>query len=113
MIEKTIMDYLGQVQELPIYAETPVDPPDEYILIERTGGSEENMIRQAIVILQTITTVSLYRAAQMAEDIRGYMLGLISDGAVFHCSVNAGPYNFTDTSTKNYRYQTVYEIYYN
>ena len=112
MIEQIIIDYLTEAQTLPVYAETPVNAEDEYIVIERIGGSEVNMIREATVVVQTITNVSLYRAAQLAEQIRVLMLDLVELNSVFHCSVNAGPYNYTDTSTKNYRYQTVYTINY-
>lgn len=112
MIEQTIIAYLGRVQDVPVYAETPVNPPASYILIERTGGSELNRIRRAMIALQTVTDDSLYAAAQMAETNRDQMLDLISERNVYRCTVDAGPYNFTDPSTKTFRYQTVYEIYY-
>lgn len=112
MIEKIIIDYLEGVQELPVYPEVPVEPPEEYILIEKTGGAEENHIRQATVAVQSISRASLLRACWLAEKHREMMLGLVADDRVFRCAVNAGAYNFTDTETKEYRYQTVFDIYY-
>lgn len=112
MIEKIIINHLQAVQELPVYAETPVKPTEEYILIEKTGGVEENHIRQATVAVQSISRVSMLRAAELAEKHREEMLGLAANDRVFRCAVNAGPYNFTDTETKEYKYQTVYDIFY-
>ena len=112
MIEKIIIDYLEAAQGLPVYAEVPVEPPEEYILIEKTGGAEENHIRQATVAVQSISRASLLRACWLAERHREMMLGLVADDRVFRCAVNAGAYNFTDTETKEYRYQTVFDIYY-
>lgn len=112
MIEDIIIAYLAGAQSLPVYAEVPVDPPTEYIVIQRTGGAEENLIREATVALQTVTMTSRYRAAQLAESVRELMLAITSRPEIFHSSVNAGPYDFTDPSTKAYRYQTVYTLYY-
>lgn len=111
MIEKIVIDYLAAAQQLPVYAEKPVNQEGEYILIERIGGSEVNRIREATVVVQTIAG-TLYRAAELAEEIRALMLDIVSLNSVFHCSVNAGPYNYTDTETKEYRYQTVYTLNY-
>ena len=111
MIEKIVIDYLAAAQQLPVYAEKPVNQEGEYILIERIGGSEVNRIREATVVVQTIAG-TLYRAAELAEEIRALMLDIVSLNSVFYCSVNAGPYNYTDTDTKEYRYQTVYTLNY-
>ena len=112
MIEEIVIGYLTQAGSLPAYAEVPVNPDDEYIVIERTGGIETNMIREATIAVQVVTNVSLYRAAQLAEEVRALMLDIVSLNSIFHCSINSGPYNFTDTETKNYRYQTVFTINY-
>lgn len=112
MIERIILEYLSGQQTAPVYTETPVNlEADEYIIIERTGGSEQNHIREATIAVQTIAG-SMFRAAEMAEDVREIMLDIVSLPSVFHCSVNAGPYNFTNTDTNEYRYQTVYTVNY-
>ena len=111
MIEQIIIDYLNGQQTVPAHAEIPVNPPDEYIIIERVGGGEQNRIREASIVVQTIAQ-SMFRAAELAEAIREVMLGIVALPSVFHCSVNAGPYNFTNTDTNEYRYQTVYTVNY-
>lgn len=112
MIENTIIEYLtDHVQGVPVYAETPVNPETEYIVVSRTGGGERNMIRQATIAVQT-TAPSMYLAAELAETVREVMLDIVELPSVFHCSVNAGPYNFTDTDAHKYRYQTVYTVNY-
>jgi hypothetical protein len=112
MIEEIIIDYLGDQQTLPVYAELPVNPPAEYIVLQRTGGAEENLIREATVAVQAVTKESRFRAAHLAEALRTTMLGIVARKEISHCSVNAGPYDFTDSTTKAYRYQTVYTLYY-
>lgn len=111
MIEKTIINYLGTVQNLPVFAEVPLNAPAEYILIEKTGGSETNHIRQATVVVLCVSRNSLENACRIAEDVRTKMLEIVVVPSVFSCRINAGPYNFTDPDTKNYRYQTVFDIY--
>jgi hypothetical protein len=112
MIEKTIIGRLESAQVLPVYAEKPVEPPEAYILVEKTGGAETNHIRSATVAVQSVCRGSLLQACQLAEEHRKLMLDLVKEDNVFHCSVNSGPYNFTDPETKEYRYQTVYNIFY-
>jgi hypothetical protein len=87
MIEKIIINHLEAAQELPVYAEVPVTPPEEYILIEKTGGAEANHIRQATVAVQSISRASMLRACWLAEKHREEMLVA---GAEYAASVNRG-----------------------
>lgn len=117
MIEKIILDYLAEeLSPMPVLMETPAgtpeDPiPDEYILIEKTGSSETNLIPSATFAFQSISSQSLYRAAQINEDVKGAMFTVISLPEVSRARLNSD-YNFTDTRTKQYRYQAVYDITY-
>ena len=116
MIEEVIRNYLI-AQELEglgsnVFLETP-EPgsvPEEYILLERTGSSMRNHIKTVTIAVQAISSVSLYRAAQINEAVMFVMLyGLPQENAVFGCRLNTD-YNYTNTATKQYRYQAVYQI---
>lgn len=116
MIEKIVLDYLSDALSVPVYMETPADTPDdpipsEYVLIEKTGSSETNIIPSATLAIQSISNISLYNAASLNEAAKGAMFNLITVPEVSRSSLNSD-YNFTDTTTKQYRYQAVYDITY-
>ena len=117
MIEKIIYDYLSyELSPIPVFMETPAgtpeDPiPDEYVLIEKTGSSETNLIPSATFAFQSISNQSLFRAAEINEDVKGAMFSAVTVTEVSRARLNSD-YNFTDTSTKQYRYQAVYDITY-
>jgi hypothetical protein len=112
LIEQTIIDYLlTEDALLPVYAEYPQNPPEHFIIIERTSSDESDFVRNATVAIQTISD-SLHDAARMCEWIKTIMGGM-PDAVenVFSCRLNSA-YNFTDTDTKQYRYQSVFDITY-
>ena len=52
---------------------------------------------------------TLYNAAKLNESVCEYMEQITEDSAVMSCNLN-GNYNYTDPSTKEYRYQAVFNI---
>ena len=110
MIEKIVMDYLAQKLNISVYAEVPVNEQSEYIVIEKTGGGEEDLIRSATIAVQSYAE-TLYDAAELNESVVSAMMVLPDTGEVYGCDLNSD-YNFTDTRSKRYRYQAVFEIYY-
>lgn len=111
MIEKVVLDYLeDELKTVSVFMEVPAkNAPDQYVLLEKTGGSETEHIRTAMIAVQTIAG-SLYEAAQLSETVKTAMDDIISLPEVCSCRLNGGPYNFTDTSTKLYRYQAIYDL---
>lgn len=115
MIEKIIYDYLKSVLPCDVYMERPAQMPSgEYVLIERTGSTIENLITNATFAVQSYAD-SLYNSASLNEEVKQYMLGtdtiegLKSLPTIFGCKLNSD-YNYTDTQQKKYRYQAVFEI---
>jgi hypothetical protein len=118
MIEKTVIRHLMEALETEhVYAERPTAPPldalpEEYYLIEKVGGGERNHILNATIAVQSISAVSMLRAAEMSEAAEKAMRDLpakVDD--VSRSRLNAA-YNFTDTETKEYRYQAVFDLIY-
>lgn len=110
MIEKIIRDYLLTVLDVPVYVDVPADPPDTYVIIQRTGGSETEHIRSAVMAIQSYGPRKT-AAAELHEQVLA-LLPAIADGVeVSACDINA-EYDFTDTTTKRYRYQAVFDIIY-
>lgn len=111
MIEKVVLDYLEtELKTVDVFMEVPAkDEPAEYVLLEKTGGSETNHIRSAMIAVQAIAE-SLYEAAQLIETVKTVMDDIVELPEIGSCTINGGPYNFTDTSTKRYRYQIIYDL---
>lgn len=110
MIESIVRDYLLTALSVPVFIDVPSDPPGSYVVIERTGGGMEEHIRNAMVAIQSYGETRL-QAATLHEQILAEMQDLIELNNVSACTLNA-EYDFTDTSTKRYRYQCVFDIVY-
>ena len=61
MIETIILNYLKLKMNVEVQMEDE-KKHREYILIEKTGGGEENHIKKAMIVIQSFAD-SLYRAA--------------------------------------------------
>ena len=118
MIEVTVLEYLKSVLSTPVEAIKPTDQGiTEFVLVEKTGSSRENFINRATFAIQSYSD-TLYGAMSLNEAVKEAMLG---DGAttfgiayscdVAKCSLNSD-YNYTDTTTKQYRYQAVFDLVY-
>lgn len=108
MIEARIISHLASLTALPVYAERPQTPDPEYILIERTGAGVENRIRRVTIAVQSYAE-SLYRAAEINGLVETAMDALTDLENISKCKLNSS-YNFTDTETRSYRYQAVFDI---
>lgn len=118
MIEKTILDYLSGQLTVPVLMELPEVPsedyptfPEQFVIIEKVGGSRKDQIDSASVAFQSYSTKSLYQAASLDETVRAAVFGITELSTISGVRL-ASNYNHTDTRTKRYRYQSVFEIFY-
>ena len=110
MIEKIIIQYLSSALDVPVYAERPETPDESYVLVERTGGSEHNHLLTAMVALQCYAP-SLLSASALCGKVTHAMRRFDDLPEISKASLNAA-YNFSDTATREYRYQAVYDLVY-
>lgn len=111
MIEATVIGYLSGIVELPpVFAERPEDPPAEYLLVECVGGGTNNHLRTAMIAIQSYAD-SLFRAAEINELVEAAMDALTDLDSVSRCKINSS-YNYTDTDSRKYRYQAIFDIVY-
>ena len=110
MIEKVVLDFLSENLRVPVTMEKPEIELDEYVLIEKTGSSESDFVKSATIAIQSYST-TLYKAAVLNEEVKGAMYNLLSVPMISKAKLNTD-YNFTDTTTKRYRYQAIYDITY-
>ena len=111
MIEKIVFDYLNSCDGLQAkaYTEIPKTVPDKYYLIEKTGSSVDNKITTSTLSIQSHAD-TLFDTVSLNEDLKKAMLdGLITLDEVSAVYLNSD-YNFTDTTTKEHRYQAVFVI---
>lgn len=108
MIEKKVLDWLDTQLSVPVYMERPLDVPESYVLLEKTGSSMENWIYSVMIAVQSYAP-TLLGAAQLNELVKTAMLNMIERGDVSSVRLNSD-YNYTDTATKSYRYQAVFDI---
>lgn len=130
IIEATICEVLNHLYRAgylpcPAYTEEPEarDRPDEYYIVEKTGESKSSFIYTAQLSIQSYG-VSLLRAAALSKlleaaaqyitdatmiDLEPDMYPGYSDIGGMHL-VNS--YNWSDTTTARYRYQSIYDVSY-
>lgn len=112
MIEITIYKFLKSKLSAPVYTEVQKDPPKKMVVIEKTGGSERNHIPRSTFAIQSYGA-SLQEAAELNEAVKEAMMdgmtGLIALNEIVSVNLNSD-YNYTDTTTKKYRYQAVFDI---
>ncbi len=111
MIETIVLEALENELSVPVVFEAPEEKPARYVVLEKTGSQRTNRIDSAIFAIQSIAG-SLYEAAALNEEVKAVMdqLPYLAE-EVFGAELNSD-YNFTDTETKERRYQAVYNITY-
>lgn len=108
MIEKIILDYLDRKLTESVYMERPENPPESYVLIEKTGSGKRNQIYTATLAIQSYAP-TLIGAATLNEAVKTAMYDAVSEKEICKVSLNSD-YNFTDTAMMAYRYQAVFDI---
>lgn len=108
MIEETLKSYLSDATKQKVWLEIPPKPPSEFIIIEKTAGGESNHIQSATFAIQS-WAASMHDAAELNETVKKAMNNItdLPEIAGAHLQTD---YNFTDTTTKKYRYQAVYDL---
>ena len=110
MIEKTVLNCLSGQLPVPVYMERPENPPGRYVIIEKLGGGKRNHIQSATLAIQSVAE-SLYQAALLNETVKTAMESAIICHEISRVELNSD-YNFTNTTTREYRYQAVYDLTY-
>lgn len=109
MIECTVIEYLSESLDVPVSIEKPCEV-NTYVLIEKIGSSEENKIKTTTIAIQSYAE-TMYRAAMLNEEVKTAMEGLNNIKNISKVQFNTD-YNYTDTATKEYRYQAIYDLVY-
>lgn len=111
MIELIIKKYLDEHLSVPVFTEKPSNAPKRYVLIDKTGSSKSNHLPSATIAFQSYAE-SKYEAATLNEELKNKLESMVEKLHEIRGLTLDSDYNFTDTTTKEYRYQAVYDIRY-
>lgn len=110
VIEQTIIEYLNDELDVNVMAEKPDTLPSSFCLVEKLSGGYTNRINSARIAVQSYAS-TLAEASKLDEEVRVVMRGIVRLERIGGARLE-NSYNFTDTSEKKYRYQSVFELRY-
>ena len=108
IIELTVLEYLKNVLDVPVYMEVPADMPASFVVIQKLGSGKENHIYSSSFALQSYAE-STYKSAILNAFVIETMESMISLGRIISVKLNSD-YIYTDTSIKRARYQCIFDI---
>lgn len=108
MIEIIIKQYLDDQFFVPVFLEKKGKMPEKYVLIEKTSGTKRNHLLSSTVAFQSYAE-SKYEAALLNEQVKESVESMIILNEISGIKLNSD-YPFTDTETKQYRYQALFDI---
>ena len=107
MIAKTLLDFLDSNLDVPVVMEAP-EQTTGYVLIDQTGSSRTNHIITTTFAIQSCGA-SLYDAMVLNDEVKDAMVGFAELDEITRVELETD-YNYTNTATKQYRWQAVYLI---
>lgn len=115
MIEALVITYLGTAlteggTSVPVSGDVPLDMPERFVTVEKTGSHEVNHVKTATLAVQSWAG-SRADAAALNELVKEKMAEILTEDSISSCRCDSD-YNYTDTSTKRFRYQAVFSIVY-
>lgn len=110
MIEIIIKEYLEKTLKVPVFLEHQSKMPDSFVLFEKTSGGCKDKMNSATFAFQSYGK-SMFEAAKLNDELKKVVLGMVELNEIGRVKLNSD-YNFTDTTTKRYRYQAVFDFVY-
>ncbi len=108
MIEKTVLDFLSKRLPVPVWLETPPNPPERFVVLEKTGERGEEGLHYATLAVQSYGK-TLWDALQLNAAVKSAMKDLDDLDCICRVSLNSD-YPFSDPATKRRRYQAVFDV---
>lgn len=107
-MERTIIEYLSGVLNVPVYGEVPGSPENQFVVIDKTGSATENYITTITIAIQSYANTK-YEASDLNETVIKAMETMPHYGGI-HLITD---YQFNNPAVKRYRYQALFEITFN
>lgn len=110
MIEKIVQDFLADRLPVPVWMEIPPNPPERFVLLEKTGSYEEEGLHYATLAMQSYGK-TLWNVLQLNQAVKNTMEHLDELDSICRVELN-NDYHFSDPATKRRRYQAVFDVVY-
>lgn len=110
IIEVYLIEYLSKELGISVYGQEEDAEEGSYVVIEKLGSYVEDFTRHATIALKSYGT-TLLESAKLNERVKSAMDDIVKKPEI-SCSKLNSDYNYTDTATKKYRYQAVYDLVY-
>lgn len=107
MIITKLISYLTESLGVYVGMEAP-EQITNYVRIDQTGSSRQNHIITTNIAIQSYGQ-SLYDAMVLNERVKNAMAEFISDPQITRVQLDTD-YNFSNTATKQHRWQAVFSI---
>lgn len=116
MIEKIVIDYLSERQDVPVYGEVPENKPQRFIVVDKIDSGRRNHIKTASIRVRSYEE-SMFKAAVLDDAVKDILLGDDESIGIIEIddvtkAEDAGSSNDMDTQTKSYRYTSIYNFFY-
>lgn len=114
MIETVLINFIEskfntpELLDVPVLMEVPETPPPAYVVLERTSGYRSNGLYYSTFAIKSYAP-SLYMAAALDEIVCNVLINAVECDEIASSRLNSH-YNYTDTTTKEYRYQAVFDF---
>lgn len=107
MILFKLIEYLTGKLDVYVGVSAP-ESTSGYVLIDQTGSNNRNHITTTTIAVQSYGA-SLEDAIRLNETAKSAMMDFANEDEVSGVKLDT-EYNFTNTATKQYRWQAVFEI---
>lgn len=109
MIEVSLLNYLKTALS-PTVVTTQIQQgmSGSFVVIEKTGSSQNDLLYHSTFAVQSYGA-SLYEAMSLNKLVKDAMLGAVTLNEITRVQLNSD-YNYTDQTTKQPRYQAVFDI---
>lgn len=108
MIEALLLDYLNERASVRWYGMRPKNEPERYGLIDKTGMTGDSKLSTSTFACQSYAP-TLLEAAEISAELRGLLEGAVELAEITRVELTT-EYNFTNTETRQPRYQAVFEV---
>lgn len=107
MIEVKLLNYLKSELPVPVVFERVSNNPP-FVLLDKTGTRRTNGVTTSTFAIQSYGE-TMAKSAELNELVKSALDNFITLEDVSASFLNSD-YNFTNTQTKEYRYQCIYDI---
>lgn len=111
MIEVTLIEYLNDVLDCQCYAEIPPNRPDRFVVVQKIDGGKvlsHNMVTFNVECYEK----TKYSACDLADEVKTLIFDFVDNADDVYLVTLGGERDNTNASTKEYRYELVFNITY-